>query len=292
MLRSIPNNLGITLFMLLLFLFWFFSKIYTKDGYLSFSQRARTKKLRSLKHSISKDFGYRQLLGCLLGGLLSSTLWALSTDSDSKPRLQRGAKLFMNYCSGCHSLKYLRYNHMAEGLGLIGPNGRVDEELLKNNLIFTQATVNEPIRIALPLDDAKQWFGVVPPDLSLVAREKGSDWLFAYLSSFYRDDSRPFGTNNLLVPGVAMPNILGPVLGEMTLVPGKTDTAHLVLAKQGMLSPVQVDRFLQDLIFFLAYVSEPEQASRYRLGLFVEGFLMVFLLIVIGLKRIYWQKIS
>ncbi|WP_133136568.1 cytochrome c1 [Legionella rowbothamii] len=234
----------------------------------------------------------RALLAGILGCLWTPILGAESLVID-KPSLQRGAKLFMNYCSGCHSLKYLRYNHMAEGLGLVGFDGRVDEDLLTNNLIFTEAAVNDPIRIALPPEDAKQWFGVVPPDLSLVAREKGADWLVTYLKSFYTDNSRPFGVNNLLVPGVSMPNILEPLTGEMILVRGtQGHAAHLSLVKEGEVSSTQLDNLLQDLVSFLVYVGEPTQGARHQLGYFVLAFLMVFLLVALGLKRIYWQKIS
>jgi ubiquinol-cytochrome c reductase cytochrome c1 subunit len=213
-------------------------------------------------------------------------------DVQNKPSLQRGAKLFMNYCSGCHSLKYLRYNRMAEGLGLLGFDGRLDEDLLKNNLIFTQASVNDPIRIALPPEDAKQWFGVVPDDLSLIARKKGTDWLYTYLQSFYQDNSRPFGTNNLLKPGVAMPNILESLIGEKILVQNKQDhSGHLALVKEGELSQAQIDSLLQDLVTFLAYVSEPTQVIRYHIGFFVIGFLCVFLIAAVCLKKVYWRKI-
>lgn len=225
----------------------------------------------------------------------SSPLWAepLTYDVQNKARLQRGAQLFMNYCSGCHSLKYLRYSHMAEGLGLIGFDGRIDEQLLKNNLIFTQAAINDPIRIALPPEDAKQWFGVIPPDLSLVAREKGASWLFNYLKSFYNDNSRPFGVNNLIVPGVAMPNILESLIGEMRLVQGdEKQTARLLLVKEGELSPAEANLFLQDLVTFLVYVGEPTQVIRAQLGWFVLLFLIFFLLVAMALKRVYWQKIS
>ncbi len=135
---------------------------------------------------------------CLLWGCYNFTAHA----TNHKASLQRGAKLFMNYCSGCHSLKYMHYNQMAQGLGLVTFDGRVDDDLLKNNLIFTQALVNAPIEIALSPEDAKQWFGVVPPDLSLVVRERGARWLHLYLSSFYNDKSRPFGVNNRLVHDV------------------------------------------------------------------------------------------
>lgn len=214
----------------------------------------------------------------------------IRVDVSNQPSLQRGARLYMNYCSGCHSLRYLRYNQMAEGMGLSDSNGRVDEELLKNNLIFTQASINDPIRIAMPPEDAKQWFGTVPPDLSLITREKGPIWLYTYLNSFYRDKSKPFGTNNLLMPGVLMPNVLEPLFGELILKNKDGHTAYLSLIHQGELSPSQIENFLQDLINFLVYVGEPEQIIRYRLGWYVLLFLSLFLLVALGLKKVYWQN--
>ncbi len=231
--------------------------------------------------------------------LILLTIWSINSNTQGllpivqdKPALQRGARTFMNYCSGCHSLKYLRYNRMAEGLGLIGYDGRTDEDLLTNNLIFTTAKVNDPIRIALPPEDAKQWFGVVPPDLSLVAKEKGQSWLYQYLQSFYNDNSRPFGTNNLLVPGVAMPDILAPLAGEKVLIRNNENgSLHLMLASHGELNGAQLDLLIQDLVGFLVYVSEPELAVRYQIGIFVVGFFLIFLLVAIYLKKLYWQKI-
>ncbi|MCW8444933.1 cytochrome c1 [Fluoribacter gormanii] len=209
--------------------------------------------------------------GCVVLNPVGWT-YPVTIDVQDQASLQRGARLFMNYCSGCHSLKYLRYNHMAKGLGLIGFDGQINQDLLKNNLIFTQATINDPIRIALPPEDAKQWFGIVPPDLSLIAREKGTKWLYSYLSAFYKDDSRPFGTNNHLVPDVAMPNIL--------------ETLNHDLSRE------QFDSNLQDLVTFLAYVGEPVKLLRHYLGFFVVGFLLILFLAAWGLKTIYWRKIG
>lgn len=218
--------------------------------------------------------------------LLPTSLTAAMSRIDIQDRasLQRGAKLYMNYCSGCHSLNYLRYNTLAKGLGL-------DEELLKNNLIFTQAGVNEPIRIALPPEDARQWFGIVPPDLSLIVRAKGTTWIYDYLQAFYQDKARSFGTNNVLKPGVAMPNILEPLFGEKILI-GQGAEAHVVLGQAGELNPQQIDIFLQDLLTFLAYVSEPTKTERLRLGGPVLLFLLIFFLVAWRLKKVYWQKIT
>ena len=132
------------------------------------------------------------------GMLMQASLMVFAQDMPMKPIsinlkdkavLQRGARLYMNYCSGCHSLKFMRYNLMANDIGLTTFDGQLDEALLKNNLIFSKATLYDPIEIALLPEDAKQWFGVVPPDLSLMTREKGAEWLYTYLSNFYRDDS-------------------------------------------------------------------------------------------------------
>lgn len=226
----------------------------------------------------------------LLGIVASTLVQSFSIDLHDQSSLQRGARTYMNYCSGCHSLKYLRYSHMATGLGLVGFDGRIDEDLLKNNLIFTQAGMNDPIRIALEPEDAKQWFGVVPPDLSLIAREKGAKWLYLYLKSFYRDYSRPFGTNNVLVPSVAMPNILESLAGEWVLV-REQNSSHLSLVHEGELPSAQFDALLNDLVTFLVFVGEPVQAERQRLGYYVLAFLALLVLVVALLKREYWRDI-
>ena len=135
-------------------------------------------------------------------------LYAVHASPYSKTHLQRGAKLYMNYCSGCHSLKYLRYSTMAKGLGLTTFDGQIDKPLLQDNLIFTTLPVHSPIEIAMSEEDAVQWFGIKPPDLSLIARARGTAWIYTYLKSFYADNTRPFGSNNMLVPDVAMPNVL------------------------------------------------------------------------------------
>lgn len=216
------------------------------------------------------------------------TLQSVSVDIHDKARLQRGAKWFMNYCSGCHSLKYMRYNGMAKSLGLTTFDGQVDQNLLKSNLIFTQATIYDPIQIAMPAQDAKQWFGMTPPDLSLTARARGADWLYTYLMSFYRDDSRPFHTNNLLIPDVAMPNVFEPLIGRTVL---NAHSGYLRRVGQGEMFPNQFDDALTDLVTFLVYVGEPVQLIRYRLGGVVIFFLLILLVLAYQLKKIYWRRI-
>lgn len=198
------------------------------------------------------------------------TMDYVPVDINDKESLQRGAKMFMNYCSGCHSLKYMRYNRMAQDLGLTTFDGQIAEDLLKNNLIFTQANIYDPIQIAMSPEDAKQWFGMVPPDLSLSARDRGPVWIYNYLKSFYSDPSRPFGANNLLMPDVAMPNVLEPLIGKVILVKDKNSHANsLLVVKRGEMFEGQFDSALRDLVNFLVYVGEPAKLIRYKLGVFV-----------------------
>lgn len=235
------------------------------------------------------------LLICAAPSVLASDLARepVSIDLKDKDRLQRGAKLFMNYCSGCHSLKYMRYNRMAEELGLTTFDGQLDEALLKNNLIFTTASVYDPIRIAMLPEDAKQWFGIVPPDLSLSARDRGTEWIYNYLRSFYSDNSRPFGTNNLLVPDVAMPNVLEPLIGKMILINNKvTHASELVLIEHGEMYQAEFDSAIKDLVTFLEYVGEPAKMVRYQMGIFVILFLCLFFIISYRLKKLYWRRIT
>lgn len=213
----------------------------------------------------------------------------ITLNVQDKASLQRGAKLFMNYCSGCHSLKYVRYNRMAEDLGLTTRDGQVDWDLLKRNLIFTQASPVDSIQIAMPVQDAKRWFGRVPPDLSLSARERGAIWLYRYLKSFYSDSTRPFGVNNLLIPNTAMPNILETMRGNMNIA--EMEGFHSALVEEGKLSQNQLDGTVQDLVTFLVYVGEPAQLVRYHIGLFVIVFLLIFVVIAYLLKRVYWKQI-
>ncbi|MCP0914571.1 MULTISPECIES: cytochrome c1 [Legionella] len=223
-------------------------------------------------------------------------LKSIKIDLRDKTKLQRGAKMFMNYCSGCHALRHMRYNHMAKDLGLTTFDGQIDSDLLKNNLIFTAATVYDPIQISMPEEDARQWFGRLPPDLSLSARERGPNWLYTYLKSFYIDKKRPFGANNLLIQDVAMPNVLAPLQGEVIAVrrhgaSQEPDNFNLILLESGEMTQQQFDSALEDLITFLVYVGEPVKLIRYQLGVIVIIFLSMLAVLAYLLKRIYWRKI-
>ena len=231
--------------------------------------------------------------GMRVAGANEYRLLPIDTDVQDPARLQRGAKIFMNYCSGCHSLRFMRYNRMARDLGLTTFTGEIDTDLLKNNLIFTTAQIQDPIQISMPPTDARQWFGQTPPDLSLSARERGADWIYTYLKSFYVDKSRPFGANNLLVPDVAMPNILAPLQGSV-IAENHGDSMDrqkpldIVLVARGEMTEQEFDSALQDLVTFLVYVAEPVQLIRYRIGVFVLLFLLIFLVVAYRLKRSYW----
>jgi len=158
----------------------------------------------------------------MLGSFLASAaeggtkLLQAGNDLGDRASLQRGAQLYMNYCSGCHALKYLRYSRMAQDLGLT-------EEEVMNNLNFTGSAVGDPIPVAMPKENAEKWFGKMPPDLSLISRVRGSDWVYTYLKSFYLDSSRPLGWNNALFANASMPNPLWEMQGLQHAVHGKPE---------------------------------------------------------------------
>ncbi len=197
-----------------------------------------------------------RLFYCLLLMILS---FCGQTQILSNPsQIQRGASVFMNYCSGCHSLRYMRYERMVHDL----------------NLVSSDKTMGSgPMIVSMPVADANQWFGLMPPDLSLIARERGAKWLYAYLNGFYADASRPFGANNKLVPQVAMPNVLKPF--QISLVDKKAwdDTLH-------------------DVVAFLVYVSEPAAFARYDLGGMVIVFLGVLCFVFYRLKVRVWRRVA
>jgi len=213
-------------------------------------------------------------------------------DPTNKQSLQRGARLFVNYCLSCHSANLMRYEHMGNDLG-------IDEKLVSENLIFSDGKVGDLMTVATAPDDAKIWFGTVPPDLTVIARARGVDWLYTYLRSFYRDDSRHIGTNNLVFPDVGMPNVLWELQGfqEPVITTVKEDdgtevkVVKLELAEQGTLTPVEFDRTVRDLVNFLDYLGEPAKHDRRALGTKVILFLLVFLVLAYMLKRDYWKDI-
>jgi ubiquinol-cytochrome c reductase cytochrome c1 subunit len=211
------------------------------------------------------------------------------THLNDQASLQRGAVLFMNYCSGCHSLKYMRYSRLGEDLGL------TEDEVAKN-FIFTGAKPGEHINVAMNPADAAAWLGKTPPDLSLEGRARGPDWIYTYLKSFYVDEGRPLGWNNTLFPGASMPNVLWQLQGLQHPVMGKgadgqPSVEKLVLAEKGSLDPEQYDQAARDISAFLQYVAEPAALQRESWGLWVVLFLVVFSFLAYLLKHEYWRDV-
>ena len=211
-------------------------------------------------------------------------------DLNDRASLQRGAKLYVNYCAGCHSLKYLRYSRMSEDLGL------TEEEVMRN-LNFTGGKIGDPIHVSLQEADGKKWFGKMPPDLSLISRVRGSDWVYTYLKSFYLDESRPLGWNNKLFPNASMPNPLWEMQGLQHAEFGKADSSgerpveSLKVAQPGNVSPQAYDQAVRDVTNFLEYAGEPAVLKRQGIGVWVILFLAVLALLAYLLKQEYWRDV-
>lgn len=209
-----------------------------------------------------------------------------------KASLQRGAQAFVNHCLNCHGATAMRYAGLT-GIGLT-------ENQIRENLLFTGEKVGEPMAAAMAPAVAKAAFGVVPPDLSLVARSRSPDWLYTYMRSFYRDPAAKSGWNNSVFPNVAMPHVLWDLQGGQALqVTQKQDpatgdtreTRKLVMEGRGALSPLEYDRYVADLVNFLAYVGEPNQKNRQQWGVLVLFFLVVFIVLTLLLKQEYWKDV-
>jgi len=199
--------------------------------------------------------------------------------------LQRGAKIFVNYCLNCHSASYMRYNRLHD-IGL-------SDGQIRDNLLFTADKVGELMRISMQRADAKQWFGTAPPDLTVIARARaseagsGADWLYTYLRTFYRDDSRPTGWNNVVFANVGMPHILWELQGEQVM----GEDHALKLARPGKLKPEEYDALVGDLVGYLKYMGEPVAGFRKNLGIVVLIALAGLLVVSYALKREFWKDI-
>lgn len=238
------------------------------------------------------------------GGMPSAQI-----DLDDKASLQRGAALYMNYCSGCHSLSYQRYSRTAEDLGLT-------QAEMEKNLIFSDAKIGENINTGLAAADGEKWLGKAPPDLSVSARTKaeGADWIYNYLKSFYLDESRPTGWNNTVFPGASMPNVLWEMQGvQHAAAAGAQGEGHgkagacpegaesrpghaghgfcIPEAQKGTMDAEQFDRVARDISAFLAYVGEPSAMKRESLGVWVVLFLAFFTFLAYLLKSEYWRDV-
>ena len=213
-------------------------------------------------------------------------------DAHDKESLQRGAQIFVNHCLNCHSASAMRYARLTD-IGLT-------EQQIRDNLLFTTDKIGDTMSAAQDVKVSKAAFGVVPPDLSLVARSRSADWLYMYLRSFYRDPKSKTGWNNTVFPNVAMPNVLWEYQGDQELQAterrdertGDVVESHkLVLAQPGTLKPVEYDRYVADLVNYLVYMGEPAQASRKLWGIVALFFLGIFFILALLLKHEYWKDV-
>lgn len=206
--------------------------------------------------------------------------------------LQRGAKIYMTTCATCHSLKYVRYKEMARQIEMVDSSGDILVDVVKDGLMYSGSKITDTILSALSKDDGEKWFGKSPPDLSLVARCRGVDWLYTYLRTFYKDDSKLWGVNNITFPDVAMPHVLLNYQGLKGISKDDSNHINLKLIRQGSLNEKEFDLMVLDLVNFLSYVGEPHQVERRKLGIYVIFFLSILLVIVYLMKREYWKDVK
>ena len=201
--------------------------------------------------------------------------------------LQRGARMFVNHCLNCHSAGYMRYSRLQD-LGLT-------EDQIKENLLFAAEKPGETMKVGMTKADGKAWFGATPPDLTVIARSRGSDWLYTFLRSFYRDDTRATGWNNTVFDKVGMPHVLWDLQGEMVPVYKKVGEHEVIdrleLAKPGSVTLAEYDVMVGDLVNYLEWMGEPAQLQRKQLGLIVLAFLAFFFVVAYYLKKEFWKDI-
>lgn len=250
---------------------------------------------------------YLIMLLCLLAPVWAQAaehsvpLQSMDVDLTNKASLQRGMQTFVNRCMGCHSAKYERFERAAEDLD-------IPKNLVEQYLIFDpDVKIGQHMHTAMPAAEAKGWFGNPPPDLTLEARLRGVDWVYTYLHSFYRDESRPWGVNNLVFPDVGMPDVLVDLQGEVVshctveemhaedkldpLTGDKIDNCRSVVPGTGSLSPEEFDKRIYDLVNFMAYMSEPSKMVSGKIGTNVLIFLVIFFIVAYALKREYWKDV-
>jgi len=232
------------------------------------------------------------LLGLGLAGSATAAemeLTPANTNIENVGSLQRGAKYFVNYCLGCHSAKYVRYNRLANDLG-------ITEKQLVENLMFTGERPFDTMANAMRAEDSVRWFGKSPPDLSLMARARGTDYIYTFLHGFYAAPGRSTGADNLVLPGTAMPHVLWKLQGVQQAVfkteqNGEKVFERFELARPGELNAEEYDSVVRDLVNFLDYIAEPIKVERQQLGIRVIAFLLVFLLIAYMLKKEIWKDV-
>jgi len=229
---------------------------------------------------------FAPMLALASGGNVHLDKWPGSVSD--KAALQNGAKIFVNYCLNCHGASYMRYKNLMD-LGLT-------EQQVKDNLMFTSDKIGGLMAVAARSDEQKQWFGATPPDLTIIARARGeagnagagADWLYTYLRSFYRDENRPTGWNNVVFENVGMPHALYGLQGQQVL---NHETHKLEQAVPGQLAPAEYDKAVSDLVSFMVWMGEPQQEFRRTLGIFVLAFLALLFVVSYALKKEYWKDI-
>ena len=238
-----------------------------------------------------KKIIYALLLLLPLGTLSAAgsvNLQSVDIDLTDYEGIQRGAKHYVTYCLGCHSAKYMRYKRIAMDL-------EMDEDKLLADIAPEGANIYDPMLTAMNSKDSKKWFGTTPPDLSLIARVRGGDWLYTYLKGFYVDKSKPLGVNNTVFKDVGMPNMLWKLQGiqepVIEKVHGEDVVTHLKLVEKGTQSRAGFDKTVTELVNFLVYVGEPVQLERQRMGKYVLLFLLMFGVIAYLLKKEYWKDV-
>ncbi len=221
--------------------------------------------------------------------------YKFEADLGTEASLQRGARNFMNYCSGCHSMQHLRYARLAADLN-------IPEDLLQQNLMFTSSKTGDQIHSAMP-KQSTAWFGAAPPDLTLETRARGPAWVYNYLLTFYVDGGRPLGTNNLMLPGASMPNVLGALQGTQVKNEAPATDAHaegghggahaapFKLVSKGSMDEKEFQKFVADTVNFMAYAAEPGVLTRVGTGVKAILFLMLFTVLAYLLKREYWKDV-
>ena len=229
-----------------------------------------------------------KLIIALFIALLPSSLLAsekldlkpANVDLRDKAAMQRGAGYFVNYCQGCHGLKFLRVNRLAKDLG-------IPEDIAKQELLIGTDKIGEPMLTNIPADQSKEWFGITPPDLSLTTRLRGEDWVYNYLIGFYKDPTAPSGWNNTVFENAAMPHVLSNLQGVQEL---DHETHKLKLVTQGSRAD-EFDQIARDITSFLAYAAEPIKAKRQQYGIYVMLFLLLFFVLAYALKKEYWRDV-
>ncbi|MCH9698511.1 MAG: cytochrome c1 [Gammaproteobacteria bacterium] len=230
------------------------------------------------------------LIVCVSNPLLASAteveLEEASINLEDNDSIANGAKLYVEYCASCHSLKHVRYSRIAEDYGL-------SEEWMKDNVIPEHLKPHDSMLTAMKSEDSRVWFGMPPPDLSLIARSKGSDWLYSYLLSFYVDENQPYGVNNIVSPNIAMPDVLSPLRGvqEKRKAGSGSIKSQLKVVSRGSMNSAEFERAMTDLVAFLTYASEPSRSIRESIGKYVILFLIFFTVLAYWLKKEYWRDV-